>query len=71
MAKIFIMIGVLFLVIGRILLLFPNALSWFGKLPGDISYQNNKGNLQVHFPIITMILLSIITTIVLNSLNKR
>ena len=33
MAKIFIGIGILFLIIGLIYLFFPNAFSWFGRMP--------------------------------------
>lgn len=71
MAKLFILIGVLFLVAGVVLLVFPNALSWFGKLPGDVNYQSSSGNLRVHFPVITMIVISVVATVLLNLFIRR
>ena len=38
MAKILIGVGVLLVIIGVIWLLFPNAFSWIGNMPGDIKH---------------------------------
>ena len=70
MAKIFIAIGILFLIIGLIYLFFPNAFSWFGRMPGDVNYRSEGGGFSFHFPIVTMIIVSIILTIILNLFNR-
>lgn len=48
-------VGVLIVVIG--LLVWSGALSWFGRLPGDIRYET--GSTRVYVPITSMILVSI------------
>ena len=53
MGKIFIVVGLLAVVTGLIIQFAPQAISWFGNLPGDIRYE--KGNLKFFFPITTMI----------------
>ena len=68
MAKILIIIGVLLIMIGVIWLLFPNAFSWIGNMPGDIKH--TSGNTRVYFPVVTMIIISIVATILLNLLNR-
>ena len=67
MAKIFIAIGILFLIIGLIYLFFPNAFNWFGRMLGDVNYRSEGGGFSFHFPIVTM---SIILTIILNLFNR-
>ncbi|PNK59737.1 DUF2905 domain-containing protein [Psychrobacter sp. FDAARGOS_221] len=68
MGKVFITIGLIVVVIGVILTVFPNALSWFGKLPGDIRYES--GNTRVYFPIVTMIVVSIVLSLLLNIFRR-
>ncbi|BAV12095.1 hypothetical protein MOSL_1522 [Moraxella osloensis] len=70
MAKILIGLGILFLVIGLVHLFFPNAFSWFGRMPGDVNYRSQDGSFSFHFPIVTMIIVSIILTIILNLFNR-
>ncbi|WP_049236051.1 DUF2905 domain-containing protein [Moraxella canis] len=70
MAKIFLLIGIVFVFIGIILSIFPNALSWFGKLPGDISYHSPSGQTRVYFPIVTMIIISVVLSIVLHIFRR-
>lgn len=55
-------IGLLIVAVGVVLVLvgliyMTGALSWFGRLPGDIRYES--GNTRVYVPITTMILLSV------------
>ena len=68
MAKILIGVGVLLVIIGVIWLLFPNAFSWIGNMPGDI--KQTSGNTRVYFPVVTMIIISIVATILLNLFNR-
>lgn len=68
MAKVLIVLGVVLVVIGLIWLVFPQAFSWFGRLPGDIRY--SSGNTRIYFPIVTMIVISIVGSIILNLLRR-
>ena len=68
MAKILIGLGVLLVFIGVIWLLFPNAFSWLGNLPGDIKHQS--GSTKIYFPIVTMLVISIVASILLNLFNR-
>ena len=68
MAKILIGLGILLVIIGVIWLLFPNAFSWIGNLPGDIKH--TSGKTRVYFPVVTMIVISIVATILLNIFNR-
>ncbi|AWB09991.1 Protein of unknown function (DUF2905) [Thermodesulfobium acidiphilum] len=62
-AKIFIGIGFLLIFMGLILLLF-DKLPFFGKLPGDFEYRGT--NIRVYFPFLSMLIVSLILTILLN-----
>ena len=64
MARWFIIAGIIFVCIGLILWLIPNAFNWFGKLPGDIRIENE--NNRVFIPITSMILISIVLTVIVN-----
>jgi hypothetical protein len=48
-------IGILAIVVGLVTM--TGALSWFGRLPGDIRYES--GNTRIYAPITTMILVSV------------
>lgn len=69
MAKILLGLGILLLIIGIIWQFFPNAFNWFGRMPGDVNYRSESGGFSFHFPIVTMIIVSIILTIILNLFN--
>lgn len=43
----------------------PNVTPGLRLLPGDISYQSPSGNFQIHFPIVTAIVLSIVLTLIM------
>lgn len=68
MAKLLIVIGIVLVIVGIIWLIFPSAFSWIGNLPGDIKH--TSGNTRVYFPIVSMIVLSIVATILLNLFNR-
>jgi hypothetical protein len=55
-------IGVLLVVLG--LLVWSGALSWFGRLPGDIRIE--RETVRVYVPIVSMLLLSVALTLVFN-----
>ncbi len=56
-----IVIGSLFVVLGKI--------PWFGRLPGDIVIRGE--NTTFYFPVVTMLLLSIILTVLFNLIGRR
>ncbi len=64
MAKWIIVAGALVTTIGLLLYLFPGILHWLGRLPGDIHIE--KGNTRIYFPWVTMLLLSIVLTVLVN-----
>ena len=55
-----ILAGVFILVFG--LLIYSGALSWFGRLPGDIRYEG--ATTRVYVPITSMLLLSLVLSLV-------
>jgi len=66
-SKILIIFGVLLLIIG-LLTYFSDKLPLF-KLPGDIVIK--RKNLTIYIPIVSMILLSLILTIILNLIFRK
>ena len=43
----------------------PDVTPGLSFLPGDIKYQSPRGNVRVYFPIVTLIVLSIVLTLIL------
>ena len=60
--------GVIVVIIGVIIYFFSDKLNWLGKLPGDIHIE--KDNFRFYFPVVTMIIVSIILTILINIFKK-
>ncbi len=68
MGKLIIYAGLLLVIIGAVVQYAPWAVSWFGKLPGDIRMQGEKGS--VFIPITSMIIVSVVLTIIVNLLRR-
>lgn len=68
MAKWLMMVGACLLVVGAILQFAPWALNWFGKLPGDIRIETERG--KVFIPISSMVIVSIILTVLINLFRR-
>ena len=66
--KYFIIVGLIIILIGVIIFYFHNSLRWMGRLPGDIRIENK--NSRFYFPIVTMIIVSIVLTLLVNLLRK-
>ncbi len=60
--RIFLAIGMVFAVIGIVLLL-SNRIPWLGRLPGDILIQ--RKHFTFYFPLVTSILISLLLTLLL------
>jgi hypothetical protein len=63
---ILVVLGVAAVVVG--VLLWLGALSWFGRLPGDIRIE--RDNVHVFFPITSMIIVSIVLSLLLNLIRR-
>ena len=69
MGKVLILIGLALLVIGSLLHWYPNLFSWFGRLPGDIRVERESGGF--YFPVVSMLIVSIGLTILVNLFFRR
>jgi hypothetical protein len=69
MAKILIAIGIAIAGLGALLYWFPGLFSWFGKLPGDIRVERESGGF--YFPVVSMLIVSVVLSIVLNLFLRR
>lgn len=54
-------LGVVAVIVGLVVM--TGALSWFGRLPGDIRIE--RGNSRVYIPLVSMILVSIVLSLVM------
>jgi len=68
MSRWLILAGLVLLAVGLILHYAPGLLNWFGKLPGDIRMESERG--KFFFPITSMVIVSIVLTVIIN-LFKR
>jgi len=68
MARWLIISGLILVVVGLVLHYAPGAFNWFGKLPGDIRIESERG--KFFFPITSMIIVSVVLS-VLVSLFRR
>jgi hypothetical protein len=59
-------IGLAVIVIG--LLVWSGALSWFGRLPGDIRIE--RGGVRLYFPITSMVLVSVAMSLLVRLLAR-
>jgi Protein of unknown function (DUF2905) len=67
--KVLLISGVFLILLGLILNYAPWLINWFGKLPGDIRIEDDKK--LVFVPIVSMLIVSIILTLVLNFFFHR
>ena len=67
-AKLFILVGILFIVIGLGLYFLPK-IPGLGRLPGDIYIK--KENFSFYFPLTTSILISILISLILMLWTKK
>lgn len=68
MNKILIALGVLFVLVGLMLTVFPSMFSWFGRLPGDIRIEGKSGGF--YFPLVSMLIISILLTVIFNLFRR-
>jgi hypothetical protein len=63
--KLLIILGVILIIVGAAFLL-GSRIPWLrlGHLPGDISWSNKDGSVRVYFPLMTMLLLSLLLSLI-------
>ena len=66
--KYIIIIGLGIIIIGLLVYFLHNKLNWIGRLPGDIRIE--RDNFRFYFPIVTMILFSLVITLIINIIKK-
>ena len=67
--KMLLILGLAIMAIGAILTWVPGLLSWFGKLPGDIRIE--KEGPGFYFPVVSMIIVSVVLSILANLFFRR
>jgi len=60
--------GVIIILAGIIIYFFHDKLNWIGRLPGDIRIE--RENFRFYFPIVTMILFSLLGTLIIWLIRK-
>ena len=68
MARWLITAGIILIAMGLIYPLAPWLINWFGKLPGDSRIETERS--KIFIPIVSMILLSIVITILINFFRR-
>lgn len=63
-ARLLIIIGLAIAFAGVVLLVAIRFFPWLGNLPGDFRYESD--NVKIYFPLVTMLLISILGSILLN-----
>ena len=58
--------GAALVVIG--LLIYSGALSWFGRLPGDIRYEGE--HTRVYFPLVSSLIISVVLSVLFYLLRR-
>ena len=67
--KMLTLIGLALVLIGLALTYAPWLVNWFGRLPGDTRIQNEKS--FVFIPIVSMFIVSIILTLIVNLFFRK
>lgn len=68
MARWLILIGGCLMLIGVVLHYAPGAFGWFGKLPGDIRIESERG--RFFLPLTSMIIVSVVLTLLINLFRR-
>ena len=66
--KYLIITGLVLVVLGIVIYFLSDKLHWLGRLPGDIRIE--KENFRFHFPITTMIILSVLLNLIIVLVRK-
>jgi hypothetical protein len=64
----FVLLGIVLVAVGFLLSAAPSSVPWLGKLPGDLRF--DVGNVRVHLPLATSLLLSVALSLLLQLFSK-
>ena len=67
--KALLILGLSITLVGAAFTWAPWLVSWFGHLPGDIRYERN--GTAFYFPVVSLILISVVLSVILNLLPRR
>ena len=67
LGRILLIVGILLVVVGGLAML--GVRLPFGRLPGDIAVEGERGG--IYFPIVTMLVISVVLTILANLFLRR
>ena len=68
MARWLIIAGLVLVVVGLVLHYAPGVFGWFGRLPGDIRIESERG--KFFFPITSMVIVSVVLTVLFNLFRR-
>ncbi|HEB57719.1 MAG TPA: DUF2905 domain-containing protein [Gammaproteobacteria bacterium] len=68
MGRFLIIAGLVLLLLGALVQYAPGLFGWFGRLPGDIRIEGERG--RVFIPLTSMILISIVATVLINLFRR-
>ncbi|MGD8957359.1 MAG: DUF2905 domain-containing protein [Chromatiaceae bacterium] len=68
MARWLILAGLVLVILGLVLHYVPGIFSWFGRLPGDIRIESERG--KFFFPITSMVIISAVLTLLFNLFRR-
>ena len=68
MARWLIIAGLVLVVVGLVLHYAPGVFGWFGRLPGDIRIESERG--KFFLPITSMVIVSIVLTVLFNLFRR-
>lgn len=60
--------GIILVLVGILVYFFHDQFRWFGNLPGDIKTKSE--NSRFYFPVVTMIIVSIVLTLIINIIRR-
>jgi len=68
MGRLLVFVGAVIVVVGLVLM-FSDRIPLFGRLPGDIVIR--RRNTVIYFPIVTMLVVSVVLSILLRLLHRK
>ncbi|MEP6583436.1 MAG: DUF2905 domain-containing protein [Ginsengibacter sp.] len=66
--KYIIIAAIILLITGIIIYFFHDQFKWLGNLPGDVKVKSD--NFRFYFPVVTMIIISLVVTILINIIRR-
>lgn len=66
--KYILIVGIVIVIAGILVYFFHDYLKWIGRLPGDIRIE--RQNFRFYFPLVTMIILSLVLTLIINIFKR-